>query len=149
MSAVLAQLRAVTTKQQALLDAVIAAGWVVVNVPFPGAILLGHPDNDRPIPTPDYAREEYAPGRAYYPFPTYHALHQITLLFTPTGRRVPSSTDPTREQVEVKIYSVVAREASCPWVTASDHSLGLGKAIDFVRAPHPSRDVRQSTEEGR
>lgn len=139
----LASIRGKTPKQQAVFDALIEAGWDLVVVPFPGAFIVGHPDNATEIPTPDYAREEYAPGRAYYPFPTYVIHRQLTILYDATGRTVPSTTEPTREQHEIKIRTMFARDGEPPWVERREYTIGLGKAVGFIRGPHDAAPYRK------
>jgi hypothetical protein len=141
MSNPLARLKAATPQQQALLDAVIAADWTMVTVPFPGSVILGHPDNGTPIPTPDWAREEYAPGRASYPFPTHTALRTLTILYTVTGPVTAGPLAGAPEVIPVKIYSVLTREAHAPWVTAATQKVSLKKALAFIAEPHPASPV--------
>lgn len=130
----LEQLTAKTKLQQKLIDTIRERGWTVTVVPFPGAVTFGHPSNGKDIPTPDYAREEYAPGRAHYPFPNYHVLHQLTLLYTVIG-------EVTDTEIPIKIGTVFKRESSAPWVSSHEHSVGLQAAIDYVKAPHPADDA--------
>lgn len=128
----LSKLRPTTPTQRQLWDAMTAGGWTIVVVPFPNAVVLGHPSNVKERPTPDYAREEYAPGRASYPFPTYHTLRQVTVLYRIDGE--PKEGEP----VPIKISSVFLRDSEVPWVESRDHSASLRDAIAYVRAPHPA-----------
>jgi hypothetical protein len=137
MATALDQLTAKTKLQQELIDTIREQGWTVTVVPFPGAVTFGHPSNSKEIPTPDYAREPRPGGNimtAMYPFESYHVLHQITILYSVIG-------DVTETEIPIKIGTVFRREASAPWVTSREHSVGLRAAIDFVKAPHPADDA--------
>lgn len=132
----LTRLRGATPKQEAVLEALRAAGWELVAVPFPGAFTVGHPHNATEIPTPDYAREEYAPRRAWSPFPTYVLHRQLTILYDvqPGGEIAAAEGRP----IPVKIRTLFAREATPPWVESREYSIGLGKAIEYINEPHPA-----------
>jgi hypothetical protein len=122
---------AATKAQQAVLDALREGGWELIVAPFPGSMIFGHPSNEIEVPTPAYAREEYAPGRASYPFPTYQHLRQITLIYTETA--------PKRDGVPatIRLRSVLAREA-IPWVGANDVHWNLKRSVEWINEPHPS-----------
>lgn len=135
--------RATTGRQQAVLDALIEGDWKVVTMPFPGAILLGHPDDDVEIPTPDYAREGRNP---MYDFPTYRTLHQLHLTMKATGRFVPATAGRTRQCREVKLTAVLIRECPAPWVQASNRVASLASAAAWVRAPHPATPHRKDVQ---
>jgi hypothetical protein len=135
------RLRGKTAKQQAVILALRAGGWKVVVIPFPGAVTLGHPDNEVEIPTPDYAREEYAPGRAYYPFPTYHVYRQLTILYdVQPGAEIAAAEG---QPITIKIRSMFARQDTPPWITSREYTIGLGKALDYIREPHPATAAAQ------
>jgi hypothetical protein len=138
----LAHVRAKTPRQQAVLDALIEAGWVYVTAPFPGAVIFGHPDNDVEMPTPDYVTTDMWPGE------TYTARHTVTMLIDGTGRTVPASAGHSRECQEVKVQSVLKREHSAPWVTGRDQNVSLTKAIHWIRAPHPATRHRKDPADG-
>lgn len=131
----LASIKAATPKQQAVLDALRESGWEIdlVRVQM-NSVTFGHPDNEVEIPTPDYAREEYAPGRASYPFETYTALWQLTILFEIVAA-------PANGPTVVKLASIFKRERTVPWVGANDQPMPLGKAAEWIRAEHPAREA--------
>jgi hypothetical protein len=73
---------------------------------------------------------------------------QLTILYDAVDQH-----DPDRlrrdEPITIKIRSMFAREPSAPWVTARDYTISLGKAIDYIRAPHPgsTRGAEHTTQE--
>lgn len=127
--AIFTHLRAATKRQQELLDAADAAGWTVAFVPFPNAVGIGHPANGIEIPTPDYVAQSMWPGK------TYSALHQLTLMFDVLGPKDGEGRTP------VKITHVFKRECPAPWVRCTESDIGLGKAIEWIRADHPAQEV--------
>lgn len=116
-----------TPAQRAVIDALKAAGWVVNAVPFPGAVVFGHPHNDARIPSPDWARED----KRAWGGETYYVLHQLTVLYTITG---PGEGANGPYPVTIKLLK---RESAAPWVGASEGNIGLAAAVAWINEPHP------------
>jgi hypothetical protein len=122
-------IKAATPKQQAVLDALREAGWVFSFQRFPGTSTFDHPANGTEMPTPDYVTKSMWPGE------TYTALHQLTIMWDVVARDHETGTN------TIKITHIFKREAPAPWVGARESDIGLGKAIEWVRGPHPAAEV--------
>lgn len=126
---ILSRVRAATKRQQALLDAIGAAGWDVGLGGLPNSLRADHPRNSVEIDTPEYVPIDWWPGD------TYVSLRSMTILFSVVEASMPG--DPNRPAI-IRIYSVLAGEHSSPWVHAREHSLTLTRAIEWLQEQHPA-----------